>query len=448
MRHLLFCLLLIGFAGCVKKEIPTTGAIHGVVKDSENAQPLVGCSVMLMPTGATTVTGTDGSFHFQDILPDTYSVEVSCHGYYTNKKSITVGVSDASMSVDILLTKYDPNNRLAELGTLKVGGITFRSARVECEIIEHGSSSITERGFLYSETPDVTIATATKKVAKTTEDIFAATLENLVEKTDYYVAAYAINGRGTAYSEVVKFTTGDASSISAPSNVIYVAVSGNDANDGKSWIRAKRTLKAALALATDQDQVWASAGTLDDTLYLKNGVPVYGGFKGTETTKDARTEKTRIKVIMGVGLTEKTVADGFQMVGTDYFNVATTRLEGNVALENCRFGEADKSSYTGFYCKGENNELKGCVIERHGYRGSFLISGGSLTMTDCIYRGNETSIQVGSYSSGSLRMYNCLVTNNTANGISISSWDSYNGSGDCIVELYNCRKDYLPNCCF
>lgn len=250
MRHILICLVLVIFVGCVKKDIPTTGAIHGLVKDSETAQPLAGCSVMLMPTGATTVTGTDGSFHFQDILPDTYSVEVSCHGYYTNKKSITVGVSDASMSVDILLTRFDPNNRLAELGALKVSGVTFRSARVECEIIEQGSSSITERGFLYSETPDVTIATATKKVVKTTEDIFSVTLENLIEKTDYYVAAYAINGRGTAYSEVVKFTTGDASSIAAPSNVIYVSISGNDANDGKSWSRAKKTLKAAMDLAT------------------------------------------------------------------------------------------------------------------------------------------------------------------------------------------------------
>ena len=120
MRHLfvssLLGIFLAVLGGCVKKDIPTTGAIHGVVKDSESAQPLVGCSVMLMPTGATTVTGTDGSFHFQDILPDTYSVEVSCHGYYTNKKSIIVGVSDASMSVDILLTRFDPNNRLAELG--------------------------------------------------------------------------------------------------------------------------------------------------------------------------------------------------------------------------------------------------------------------------------------------------------------------------------------------
>ena len=86
MKYFLISVILFSLLGCVKSEVATSGAIHGVVKDAETAQPLAGCSVMLMPTGATTVTGSDGSFHFEDIAPDTYSVEISCYGYYTNKK--------------------------------------------------------------------------------------------------------------------------------------------------------------------------------------------------------------------------------------------------------------------------------------------------------------------------------------------------------------------------
>ena len=421
MRHLfvssLLGIFLAVLGGCVKKDIPTTGAIHGVVKDSESAQPLVGCSVMLMPTGATTVTGTDGSFHFQDILPDTYSVEVSCHGYYTNKKSIIVGVSDASMSVDILLTRFDPNNRLAELGAMRVAGVTFRSARVECEIIEQGSSSIAERGFLYSETPDITIATATKQIVKTTENIFSATLNNLAENTDYYVAAYAINGRGTAYSEVVKFTTGDASSITAPTNVIYVSVSGNDANDGKSWSRAKKTLQAAIDLATDQDQIWVSVGNYDETIYPKSGVPIYGGFKGSEKSISERTEKTTAAGIKGSCLSE-TIVDGFYFKGTRSSGVD---LYGNVFINNCNIDAALCSN-------GENNTISNCNIDKVswliGALGIFYLQG-EVTMINCFLRANHREITVY----GNLKMYNCVITNNG---------NVFATKNSCSIDLYNC----------
>lgn len=432
MRHLLFCLLLIGLAGCVKKEIPTTGAIHGTVRDSETNQPLAGCAVMLLPTGTTATTGNDGSFHFEDLLPDTYSVEVSCYNYYTNKKSIIVGVNDASMAVDILLTRFDPNNRLAELGALRVGEVSFKSARVECEIIEQGSSSITERGFLYSETPNVTIATATKQIVKTTENIFSATLNNLAEETDYYVVAYAINGRGTAYSEEVKFTTGDASSVTAPTNVIYVAVSGNDANDGSSWSKAKKTIKAALEQATDKKQIWVSVGNYDEKITLKSGVPVYGGFKGTETTTEARTDRTKI-ITIGGECSSETIVNGFEIGNKE----ETITLNGNVILKNCHIKEAGNVSTKG------KNELNNCIIEKcskdiYSYEITYSING-DLNMTNCFLQGNY-NFAIKVY--GSMSMYNCVIANN-ATPCGPYSPNIYNPfiiakNSNTVINLYNC----------
>ena len=445
MRHLLFCLLLIGFAGCVKKEIPTTGAIHGVVKDSENAQPLVGCSVMLMPTGATTVTGTDGSFHFQDLLPDTYSVEVSCYGYYSNKKSIIVGVSDASMSVDILLTKYDPNNRLAELGTVRIDAVTFKSARVECEIIEQGSSSVTERGFLYSEIPTVTIAMATKQIVKTTENIFSATLTNLAEKTDYYVAAYAINGRGTAYSEVMKFTTSDASIVTAPTNVIYVSITGNDANDGSSWGKSKRTIQKAIDAATTGKQIWVSTGSYSETVTPKDGIPIYGGFSGSETNTDERTQRTEIYRLSSDNYSETTIVNGFEIKGYSYGGGEAVMLKSNVSLENCQIANTEYCK--AFSTKGNNITIKECIIE--GCRGDLDLINieGVTTMINCTIRGNKGGVYVNSYDA-SLAMYNCVVTNNRqgirSNGPSamynctITNNDDYGIAAEKDVSMYNC----------
>lgn len=399
--------------------MPTTGAIHGVVKDSENAQPLIGCSVMLMPTGATTVTGTDGSFHFQDILPDTYSVEVSCHGYYSNKKSIIVGVSDASMSVDILLTKYDPNNRLAELGAVRIDAVTFKSARVECEIIDQGSSSVTERGFLYSEMPNISIATATKQIVKTTEDIFSATLTNLAEKTDYYVAAYAINGRGTAYSEIMKFTTGDAATVTAPTNVIYVSVTGNDANDGSSWSKAKKTIRSAINAATSGKQIWVSVGSYSESVTPKDGIPIYGGFSGSETSTDERTQRTGISYLTCNAYSKETIVNGFEIKSDLY--TPPVKLNSNVSLENCRITniQTDKAiTITGTYIT-----IKECIIEGCRYYNRLIDIEGNTAMINCTIRGNDGYVHVGA----PLTMYNCVVTNNQQ-GIRVSS----------RCALYNC----------
>lgn len=401
------------------KELPTSGAIHGVVKDSKNSQPLAGCSVMLMPGGTTIVTGSDGSFQFNNITPGDYSVEVSYDGYYNEKKSVVVKASESSIPLDIVLTKYDANNRLAELGAVRIEEVTFNSARVECEIIEQGSSSVTERGFLYSETPNVTIATATKQIVKTTEDIFSARLSNLAERTDYYVAAYAINGRGTAYSEVMKFTTGDASTVTAPANVIYVSVSGNDSNDGSSWSKAKRTIKAAIDMATAGKQIWVSAGSFSETVTPKNGIPIYGGFSGNEASTDGRTQRTGINYLTCDSYSETTIVNGFELKGSSTYPV---ELKSHILLENCRI--ADTRYCKALTTKGESIAMKDCVIEGCQYDYQLIHIEGNTTMTNCIIRGNKGGILVDE---SSLTMYNCVVTNNQE-GIRANS----------PCALYNC----------
>ena len=413
MKHFLIFVILFSLLGCVKSEVATSGAIHGVVKDAETAQPLVGCSVMLMPTGVTTVTGTDGSFHFEDIAPDTYSVEISCYGYYSNKKSIIVSAGESSMPVDVLLTRYDPNNRLAELGAMTVSEVTFNSARLQCEVIDPGSSSVTERGFLYSETPNVTIATSTKKTVNTTDALFSFTVTGLAENTDYYVAAYAINGRGTAYSDVVTFRTGDASSVTAPTNVIYVSVAGNDGNDGSSWGKAKKTIGAAIQSATSGKQVWVSTGSYKEIVTPKDGVPVYGGFDGDETTTEARTGRTTVAGIDCNNYSAETLVDGFE--------ATSVTLGKNVRLLNCRIKG-------GVSLPSGKAEMERCEVENCS---SWTLDGvvsisynAELTMISCFVRGNEEGI----WNEGTTRMYSCVVANN--------GWGIRLHSG--TMELYNC----------
>ncbi len=399
----------------------STGTLYGVVKNAETFLPLEGSSVTLRPIGTNIVTDTDGIFRFESLTPGTYSVEASCSGHLNNTVSnISVKAGDDVGSIEVLLETYDPNNRLAKMGTLQVSEITFKSAKLECSIVEHGNTSVTERGFLYSESPYVTLSTATKQVVNTTQDIFSVTLNNLAENTDYYVAAYAINGRGTAYSDVVKFTTKNESSIPEipmPGNVICVSVSGNDANSGSNWSQAKKTIAAALEKATNENQIWVSVGNYDETLNLKSGVHIYGGFKGTETTTAERSEKTTVAGIDGTCSSE-TIVDGFYFKGTRSSGVY---LYGNVFINNCSIDAALSSN-------GGNNTISNCNIDKVswviGALGMFYLQG-EVTMINCFLRGNNRGISVY----GNLKMYNCVITNNG------NVFDTYYS---CSVDLYNC----------
>jgi predicted outer membrane repeat protein len=71
---------------------------------------------------------------------------------------------------------------------------------------------------------------------------------------------------------------------------VRVTPEGNDANNGSSWVLAKRTVQAAIdAAAASGGQVWVKEGTYLERITLRNFVHVYGGFAGTETQRSDRS---------------------------------------------------------------------------------------------------------------------------------------------------------------
>ena len=80
-------------------------------------------------------------------------------------------------------------------------------------------------------------------------------------------------------------------------NVIYVATEASGLEDGTSWENATSNLQLAINRAAAYDsnpQVWVKAGTYTSTaesnnfLTMAEGVEVYGGFAGTETSLEQR----------------------------------------------------------------------------------------------------------------------------------------------------------------
>jgi hypothetical protein len=97
-------LLVMADSGCAKKERSIFAGIYGVVTDNTTGDPIAVASVVLSPSGKTTVTGSDGTFEFPDVDAGQYTVTVQKAGYQTNRKTITA-ISGESSPANIPLTK-------------------------------------------------------------------------------------------------------------------------------------------------------------------------------------------------------------------------------------------------------------------------------------------------------------------------------------------------------
>jgi len=120
----------------------------------------------------------------------------------------------------------------------------------------------------------------------------------------------------------------------APVHVVRVSETGDDANDGTSWPKAKRTVQAAIdAIAMIGGEVWVAEGTYagsNKTPYwggirLPSYVRLYGGFSGTETGRDQRdwgrsptilTNPTPGYIVTAVSGNRTSRLDGFILMGS------------------------------------------------------------------------------------------------------------------------------------
>ena len=69
--------------GCVKEDNPASkiGSIYGTVTDFATGDSLGNVNVRLNPRGETTLTGSDGTYQFNDIEDGNYSLSLSKKGY-------------------------------------------------------------------------------------------------------------------------------------------------------------------------------------------------------------------------------------------------------------------------------------------------------------------------------------------------------------------------------
>ena len=91
--------------------------------------------------------------------------------------------------------------------TMEVTEVDTTSARVKCEVVSDGGSAVTERGVCWSKQHEPTLDDDHLSNGSGL-GIYACRLTGLDSNTKYYVRAYAMNASGTAFGEVLTFTTG------------------------------------------------------------------------------------------------------------------------------------------------------------------------------------------------------------------------------------------------
>ena len=162
----------------------------------------------------------------------------------------------------------------------------------------------------------------------------------------------------------------------AAGTVRYVTETGAGARNGTSWGHAfaSADLRAAIQGALSGDEVWVAEGTYlpgstsGDSFVLQPGVSVYGGFGGTETSRDQRAPKTNVTVLSGNLGDPATSADNACHVVTAPFGVTgSTVLDGFTIRDGNARGEFFASSGWGggLYNRSASPRVSRCTFLRN-----------------------------------------------------------------------------------
>jgi len=244
----------------------------------------------------------------------------------------------------------------------------------------------------------------------------------------------------------------------------HVALNG-DNSDGTTWAKAYTSLQPAIDAAAaaviggaPYCEVWVKGGTYaiyqsarTDTVTMKEGVRVYGGFAGTET---ARTDRDWVvnetildgldqsyHVVTATGLADA-VLNGFTVTkgladaglapegfggGIYVFGgtpiLRNLHITGNSALWGGGVAVEDGASPQFKNCVFDDNEAVGDGIMWHGMGGAIVVNGTTPKLVNCTLHDNTASVDGGfsqagggaiAVMDGTLTIKNSILWGNTA----------------------------------
>lgn len=188
--------------------------------------------------------------------------------------------------------------------------------------------------------------------------------------------------------------------------VIYVKASATGANDGTSWPDAFTDLQNALSIATAGDTVWVADGTYKPTsgtnraanFRLNDGVALFGGFAGVETSLSERYMAAHPTVLSGeIGAFTKD-DNSFHVVRSDSTD-STALLDGFVITRGNASGSAPDDKGGGMILVGASPTVRNVSLRNNSATrgGGMSVSRSRSRMFNIAFLGNYANYGGGLY---------------------------------------------------
>lgn len=256
----------------------------------------------------------------------------------------------------------------------------------------------------------------------------------------------------------------------------YVKPTATGTGDGSSWDNASGDLQKMIDDLADNNvsqqagEVWVAAGTykpqsqlISGTAYsasfrMRDGISVYGGFAGNETSKQERAKGTmpwdftNVTVLEAayyesklawtnskwtVGSDSRHVVWFAPMSGESEFTRVTTldgvTVQGGYAQGNTGLDDFKTDRGAGVYMDGANAYLSNCIVRENyatGNGGGVYLKNGRV-QTSLIYNNNADADGGAVYVENRGLVYRSMLTNNSAlNGAGVYLYNGAEASSD------------------
>ena len=285
--------------------------------------------------------------------------------------------------------------------TSSVNNISYTSATIDGTVTDDGGATVTERGVVYSSTPNPTTSNS-KVVGGSGKGSFTCNLSNLQDGVTYYVRAYAVNQKGTAYGEEKSFTT---KAITVPTvitssvnNISYTSatIDGTVTDDGGASVTERGVVYSTTPNPTTANSKVSSGSgkgaftcNLNDlqvgTAYYVRAYAVnekgtaYGEEQSFKTKKYAFSVSSSKQVVFSSGnlqYTQSTNTWSFAENQWDY--IGTDNVTGDNDLPSDKYGDykygtalADKIDLFGWSTRANNFGVS-IPTSNSDYSGSFV----------------------------------------------------------------------------
>ncbi len=258
---------------------------------------------------------------------------------------------------------------------------------------------------------------------------------------------------------------------------LYVDANALGNNDGLTWTDAYNYLQDALAVASNGDDIFVSAGThkpdqgtnqtpgdREATFQLTSGVGIYGGFPpggGKWEDRDPNVHETKLSgdlsdndgpdfvnnaensyhVVTTSNADETTLLDGFTITGSntkEHFGGGMRNEYGNLSVIDCTFTRNWALLGGGMYNEYSSPKLTNCTFSRNAAEdgGGMYNYESTPTLTNCMFSMNKAHLGGGMTDvNSSSTLTSCVFADNIADA---------NGGG-----MYNYESNLtLTNCAF